>query len=216
MLYILPGLAFHVRFDNAYYSVDKAYLHKDVLIKATTSIVKIYSKGGQFICEHRRARYKGQHVTDVSHLPQHFSSYRSWSGPYFVGKAMEVGPNTVEVVKQVLASKELEVQTYRLCVGILGYKDKYGKKALEECCHRALEVNRPYYSYIKNTISAVSEELGITPSTSSKDTVTERGGIPRPSRASDINTLLSKSKSLLDKDNPGEAGSIDGEGVSKL
>jgi hypothetical protein len=129
---------------------------------------------------------------------------------------MEVGPNTVEVVKQVLTSKELEVQTYRLCVGILGYKDKYGKKALEECCHRALEVNRPYYSYIKNTISAVSEELGITPSTSSKDTVTERGGIPRPSRASDINTLLSKSKSLLDKDNPDEAGSIDGEGVSKL
>lgn len=108
------------------------------------------------------------------------------------------------------------MQTYRLCVGILGYKDKYGKKALEECCHRALEVNRPYYSYIKNTISAVSEELGITPSTSSKDTVIERGGIPRPSRASDINTLLSKSKSLLDKDNPDEAGSIDGEGVSKL
>ena len=206
---------FHVRFDNAYYSVEKAYLHKDVLIKATNSTVKIYSKGGQFICEHQRARYKGQHVTDVSHLPQHFSSYRSWSGPYFIRKAMEVGPNTVAVIKQVLASKSLEVQTYRLCVGILGYKDKYGKKALEECCNRALEVNRPYYSYIKNTIGAVSEELGIKPSTGKKDSANERGGIPRSSRASDIDTLLSRSKGLLDKNNTDDTTSANGEGVDE-
>ena len=192
---------FHARFDNAYYSVDKAFLHKDVLIRATTSTVKIYSTAGAFICEHPRASYKGQHVTDVSHLPQQLSQYRSWNGPYFIGKAMEVGPNTVSVIRKILASKKLEVQTYRLCVGVLNYQDKYSKKALEECCTRAIELNRPYYSYIKNTIAAVAEELGVPTTTARKRTdAAERGGIPRSSRASDINTLLSRSKDLLDQD----------------
>ena len=31
---------YHVRFDNAYYSVDRAYLHKEVLIRASASTVK--------------------------------------------------------------------------------------------------------------------------------------------------------------------------------
>lgn len=37
---------FHVRFDNAYYSVDKAYKHQKVSIKASTAVVKIYSQKG--------------------------------------------------------------------------------------------------------------------------------------------------------------------------
>ena len=203
---------FHVRFDNAYYSVDKAYLHKDVLIRATTTTVRIYSRGGEFICEHERARYKGQHVTDVRHLPKHFSSYRSWNGPYFIGQAMEVGQNTVKVIKQVLASRKLEVQTYRLCVGLLGYKDRYSKEVLEECCRRALELNRPYYSFIKNTIGAVADELGVHPDTvSPKEAEPERGGIPRPGRASDLDTLLNRSKSLLDEGHPEDSNTADGK-----
>ena len=29
---------FHIRFDNAYYSVDKAYLHKSVMVPVSTSV----------------------------------------------------------------------------------------------------------------------------------------------------------------------------------
>ena len=42
---------FHVRFDNAYYSVDKAFLHKKVSIKASSTVVRIYSLAGEFLCE---------------------------------------------------------------------------------------------------------------------------------------------------------------------
>lgn len=38
---------FHVRFDNAYYSVDKAFLHKNVMIAATSDTVTIYSMKGE-------------------------------------------------------------------------------------------------------------------------------------------------------------------------
>ena len=49
---------FHVRFDNAYYSVDKAFLHKKVSIKASSTVVRIYSLTGEFLCEWPRATRK--------------------------------------------------------------------------------------------------------------------------------------------------------------
>ena len=196
---------FHVRFDNAYYSVDKAFLHKDVLIQATTDTVKIYSIRGELICEHPRATYKGQHVTDPKHLPRDYYNTGAWSASYFIGKAMEVGPQTVEVIKAVLKSKPIEVQTYRLCLGIVNYAKRYDKRVLEECCSRAMELGRPYYSYIKNTIAAVAEELGVA--AKAKKTAAEaslRGGIPRPASASEISTLLSKSEELSQQMSSGE------------
>jgi hypothetical protein len=49
----------------------------------------------------------------------------------FAKKAMTVGPNTVEVIKRILASRKFEVQTYRMCQEVLSFFQKYGK------CHPA-------------------------------------------------------------------------------
>ena len=44
-----------IRFDNAYYSVGQEFLHKEVLIRASVSTVKIYSemKLSTFLCSQR-------------------------------------------------------------------------------------------------------------------------------------------------------------------
>ena len=126
---------------------------------------------------------------------------RAWNGPYFIEKAMAVGPNTVAVIKTVLGSKKLEVQTYRTCVGILQYKDRYNSAVLEECCTRAMRANRPYYSYIKNTVTQVAEELKVSPTSKAGEekAIPQKGGITRAPKASELDTLLSKSKDLLGK-----------------
>ena len=116
-------------------------------------------------------------------------------------KAVSVGPNTLAVIKTVLASRKLEVQSYRSCIGILQYKDRYNKAVLEECCTRAMRANRPYYSYIKNIVAQVAEELKVTPCSMSTEekNIPQKGGITRSAKATDIDTLLSKSKELLGK-----------------
>lgn len=63
---------YHIRFDNAYYSVERAYLHKEVLIRASVTMVKIFSKEGEFICEWPRATLKSQLSTTPNHLPANF------------------------------------------------------------------------------------------------------------------------------------------------
>ena len=191
---------FHVRFDNAYYSVDKAHLHKKVSIKASATVVRIYSLAGEFLCEWPRATRKGQWSTNPEHLPDNYKGFTQWNGPYFIQKAQLIGKNTETVIRTILKSRTYEVQTYRMCIGILNFTKKYSNRALEECCKQAIELNKQKYTFIKNTISVVADDLGEAGyrySVPSKK-APERGGYVMPPEASSIDTLLSRSKVLAD------------------
>ena len=192
---------FHVRFDNAYYSVDKAFLHKKVSIKASSTVVRIYSLAGEFLCEWPRATRKGQWSTNPDHLPDNYKGFTQWNAPYFIQKAQLIGRNTEAVIRTILKSRPYEVQTYRMCLGILNFTKKYSNKALEECCKQAIALNKQKYTFIKNTISVVADDLGEAGyhhSTSTKKEVV-RGGYVMPPEASSIDTLLSRSRALADQ-----------------
>ena len=192
---------FHVRFDNAYYSVDKAFLHKKVSIKASSTVVRIYSLAGEFLCEWPRATRKGQWSTNPEHLPDHYKGFTQWNGPYFIQKAQLIGKNTETVIRTILKSRPYEVQTYRMCLGILNFTKKYSNKTLEECCKQAVALNKQKYTFIKNTIAVVADDLGEAgyhhPTSAKKEPV--RGGYVMPPEASSIDTLLSRSKALADQ-----------------
>ena len=192
---------FHIRFDNAYYSVDKAYLHKKVSIKASPAVVRIYSLSGDLLYEWPRATRKGQWSTNPDHLPENYKGFTQWNGPYFIQKAALVGKNTETVIRMILQSRQYEVQTYRMCIGILNFTKKYSNKALEECCKQAIALNKPKYTFIKNTISVVADDLGeagYRHSAPSREKPA-RGGYVMPPEASSIDTLLSRSKALADQ-----------------
>ena len=192
---------FHVRFDNAYYSVDKAFLHKKVSIKASSTVVRIYSLAGEFLCEWPRATRKGQWSTNPEHLPDHYKGFTQWNGPYFIQKAQLIGKNTETVIRTILKSRPYEVQTYRMCLGILNFTKKYSNKALGEGCKQAIALNKQKYTIIKNTISVVADDLGEAGYRHSTPTKKEpvRGGYVMPPEASSIDTLLSRSKALADQ-----------------
>ena len=192
---------FHIRFDNAYYSVDKAYLHKKVSIKASPAVVRIYSLSGDLLYEWPRATRKGQWSTNPDHLPENYKGFTQWNGPYFIQKAALVGKNTETVIRTILQSRQYEVQTYRMCIGILNFTKKYSNKALEECCKQAIALNKPKYTFIKNTISVVADDLGEAgyKHTSPSKKQPERGGYVMPPEASSLDTLLSRSKALADQ-----------------
>ena len=190
---------FHVRFDNAYYSVDKAFLHKKVVIRATATEVKIYSLEGEHLAEWPRAKHKGEWSTNPEHLPKNYRDFSEWNSTYFIQRAAAIGVNTTELIKRVLKSRKLEVQTYRLCVGILGFTKTYSNTALEECCKQALASERPTYTYVKNTISAIAEELGSAGYNTDKNRKRNKDAYIMDSSYSDMNKLLSRSCNLAEK-----------------
>ncbi|MDO4962367.1 MAG: IS21 family transposase [Eubacteriales bacterium] len=190
---------FHVRFDNAYYSVDKAFLHKNVTIGATSDTVNIYSMSGSLIKSWPRASHRGKWMTDPDHLPEKFREMSEWNSTYFIKRAMTVGPNTVNVIEHVLKSREHEVQTYRLCLGILNFTKKYSKLALEDCCKAAINTNHISYSFIKNTIASVAEEIGSSGYNTRINEERNKGAFVMDSHAGDISNLLSRSSHLADQ-----------------
>ena len=109
---------------------------------------------------------------------------------------MTVGPNTVKVVEHILKSREHEVQTYRLCLGILNYTKKYSKLALEDCCRLAIETNHVSYSFIKNSIAAVAEEIGTAGFNTKLNEERNKGAFVMSPHAGDIEHLLKRSSKL--------------------
>ena len=190
---------FHVRFDNAYYSVPKQYVHKQVMVRATATRVKIYAHTGELLRDGERARYKGQWITDPEHLPKDYRGYAEWNSTYFIQKALAVGPNTTDVIRVVLKSRAYEVQTYRQCVGILYFAKKYSKQTLEECCRQALALNRVTYTFIKNSIPAIAAEMMTDEDRRKLNDQKNIGAYVMSADASDIGRLLAKSKALADE-----------------
>ena len=190
---------FHVRFDNAYYSVDKAFLHKSVTIGATATRVRIYSPEGELLSDWPRAQRAGEWMTDPKHLPDSYNNTSEWNGPYFIRRAMTVGPNTEKVIALILKSRDHEAQTYRRCTGVLNFTKKYSKQALEECCKRALSADKANYSFIKNSIASVAEELGSKGYNTDGNDEKNNGAFIMDATASDLDNLISRSESLLNK-----------------
>ena len=90
-----------------------------------------------------------------------------------------------------------------MCLGIINFRKKYTDLAMEECCRRAIECDRATYTFIKNTVSVVAEELGEKGCRKKTETKTKRGGYTMDSEATSIDHLLSRSNHLLASDHSG-------------
>ena len=190
---------FHIRFDNAYYSVPKQYLHKQVLIRATTKDVRIYNQSGELLCEWPRATRKGQWMTNKDHLPKYFHGMSEWNGTYFIRKASAIGPFTTDAIRHILKSREYEVQTYRQCIGVLSFARKYSKLTLEECCKQVIELNKITYTFIKNSIPAIAQETMTDADRRRINAERNKGAYVMDADASDLNHLLAKSRMLMEE-----------------
>ena len=78
----------------------------------------------------------------------------------------------------------------------MNFTRKYSKQTLEECCKRALELNKVTYTFIKNSIPAIADEIGASGYNTKVNEERNKGGFIMDTEAMDINRLLSKSKNL--------------------
>ena len=83
-----------------------------------------------------------------------------------------------------------------MCLGVLNYSKKYGNHVLEECCRQALVADKINYTYIKNSIPAIAEDLCTPKERSRINEERNRGGFVMGAEAMDVANLLSKSQKL--------------------
>lgn len=71
-------------------------------------------------------------------MPEGHQKYIQWNAERFIKWAENIGSNTTVVVKAILASRKVEQQSYRSCLGLLKLADKYSVDRLEDACNKAL------------------------------------------------------------------------------
>lgn len=89
-----------------------------------------------------------------------------------------------------------------MCLGVINFGGRYGKPVLEECCRRVIDCGKTTYTFIKNTIPAVADEMGAEVCKGGA-TPAEKGGYAMGSDATNIDRLLSRSRELADRQRGG-------------
>lgn len=148
---------YHIKFDEAYYSVPFRQVYNTVRVEATRNTVTVRTLSGSTLCIWPRAQYRGQWQTNPEHLPSGNSDPGGWNGNYFRRKAAAIGPYTEKAIEQVLHSKQYEAQTYRYCIWILGFAKSFSSRDLEIACRKAILNESITYRYIKNALLHAKE-----------------------------------------------------------
>jgi len=156
---------FHVQFDKCFYSVHPKHIGETVKIRASLLDVVITDFSGNEIARHRRGMVRGQKTTDPDHVPEMHRELLGWSGDAFRSEAGRVGPKTLELIGSVLSSRQFEVQSFRVCRGILNLRFKYGSEALERAAAEAVSAGIRSYKGVKilaETIDAGDKDSDVS------------------------------------------------------
>lgn len=149
---------YHIVVEKMYYSVPHQYIREKVDVRMTSTIVEIF-KDNKRIASHKRLYGRlGQYSTSIQHMPPDHQRYWEWDGDRFRRWAESIGANTLRVVTVLLASRQIEQQAYRACMGLLKLKERYSANALESACEKALQYSgSPSYKSVKNLLTSSKE-----------------------------------------------------------
>jgi transposase len=125
----------HVRFKNALYSVPTRYIGKEVEVKGTRALVRIYYQQ-QLIKTHPKVA-QGKRSTDFEDYPKEKSAYAMRDVDYYIRTAKSRGEQQGAFMEKLLAG-DVPWAFIRQAQALLRLGDKYGSTRVEAACSRAL------------------------------------------------------------------------------
>ncbi|MFT4746903.1 MAG: transposase [Congregibacter sp.] len=130
------NIDYHVEIEKHYYSVPYSLVKKQLEANITGQLVTLKHEGNT-VATHARAYQAGRHSTQDAHMPKAHQK-QQWSAQRFEHWAKSIGPNTLMLVQENLASRKHPEQAFRSCLGVLNLSSKYSNERLENACQRAL------------------------------------------------------------------------------
>jgi transposase len=148
---------YHIEADDHYYSVPYEFARRQVEVRLTVTTVEVFCCG-QRIASHMRSPQQGRHSTVTGHMPQAHQAQHGWTPERFQDWAQKFGAATVEVVVNILGSREHPEQGYRPCLGLLRLGKSFGAQRLEAACVRAVANQSPTYGSVKSILEKGLDE----------------------------------------------------------
>ena len=152
-------LNYHITTDKMNYSVPYEYIKYKVDVRITQNVIEIFYKGRLITCHKRLYGFPGQYSTVSEHMPDDHYLYTQWNAERFIKWACDIGSNTGQTVKAVIASRKVEQQSYKTCIALLKLADAYSAARLEGACEKALCYHScPSFRSIKTILKTGSDK----------------------------------------------------------
>jgi transposase len=143
---------YHIEVNRAYYSVQYAFIGRQVEVRLTAHTVEIFHHS-QLIAAHPRATERGRRSTRDTHRPQRHIAVIDNTLARVLERAADIGPATAEVLRQQSARRLHPEETLRSAQGILRLALDFTPTALERACERALALKSFSYRTVRTLIA---------------------------------------------------------------
>jgi len=156
------NIDYHIVFEGHFYSVPHTLVRQEVRIRASESLVQVFSQGQQ-VALHPRSRTQGRFSTCAEHMPANHRFVLNADGNWFQKEADKIGPQTSAFFTALLKSRPYPQQAYRTCLGILDLARKHTHAQLETVCQRLLPAHLLAYKDVKFELERLTASLPAEP-----------------------------------------------------
>jgi len=140
-------LDYHVELLGAFYSVPYQLVRQEVSLRWTDTVVEIFH-GNERVASHSRAHRKGEKRTEPLHMPSTHRVKGDWTPERFQRWGASIGPETSQVIMEILSRAPHPEQAFRSCLGILHLSGRFGPESLEAACRKARTLQSVSYRSI--------------------------------------------------------------------
>ena len=154
------GPDIHIKAGRALYSVPWALIGEHVDVRATATMVQVFSSGELVKTHVRRERGKG---TGYGDYPPEKIAFAMRNPAWCRRQAAQTGPATAAVIAALMEVNALH--RLRSAQGILGLRAKHGQARVEAACAKAITAGDPSYRTIKGILAAGCETEPPPPAT---------------------------------------------------
>jgi transposase len=152
------GIDYHLQYEKNSYSVPWRLIHQVVDMRVSENVIAVFHRG-KLVTEHRRSFGKNEALTKREHMPEQHQAMLEWTPERFLRWADKIGPQTKELITQILSFREYPEQSFRKCLGILKLADRFGTDRLENACIRALRYRTYSYRSLKEILGKGYDRL---------------------------------------------------------
>jgi hypothetical protein len=132
------GIDYCVQVEKHYYSVPFIHVDEQVGVRVYEKTVEVVLRGER-IAMHTRSRKPFAHTILPEHMPERHRKHLAWTPHRLITWAEKTGPNTVAVVKAILANKPYVEMGFRPALGVMRLSESHGADKMEKVCGYALQ-----------------------------------------------------------------------------
>jgi len=128
----------------------------------TATTIAVFHKSRR-VASHPKSYRKYGHTTIPEHMPKAHQKYLQWTPSRIIHWAGKTGPNTRQMVTEIMQRRSHPEQGFRSCLGVMRLGKRYTPQRLEKACERAVAIGAYTFKNIESILKNGLDQQPLIP-----------------------------------------------------